>query len=87
MQKKYNLKLIYDAAHAFGTTLNGRSILSYGDISCVSTHATKNFLIQQKEEVLFQLQKSLMKRLNHLGSLALMKIKNLVRAGINAKNE
>ena len=40
---KYKLKLIYDATHAFGTTLNGNSILSYGDISCVSTHATKIF--------------------------------------------
>ncbi len=40
---KYNLKIIYDAAHAFGSTFEGRSILSYGDLSCVSTHATKIF--------------------------------------------
>lgn len=39
--KKHNLKVIYDAAHAFGVEVNGRSILSYGDISTLSFHATK----------------------------------------------
>ncbi|NBX97789.1 DegT/DnrJ/EryC1/StrS family aminotransferase [bacterium] len=39
--KKYNLKVIYDAAHAFGATYKGKSLLSYGDISTVSFHATK----------------------------------------------
>src|SRR3989344_865055 len=37
------LKLIYDAAHAFGTKVNGRSIASYGDASVFSFHATKLF--------------------------------------------
>lgn len=41
--KKYNLKIIYDAAHSFGTKINGKSILKYGDISCCSFHATKVF--------------------------------------------
>ena len=40
---KYNLKVIYDAAHAFGVRVNGKSIFSYGDISTCSTHATKLF--------------------------------------------
>ena len=40
---KYNLKVIYDGAHAFGTKVNGRSLLSYGDISTCSFHATKLF--------------------------------------------
>lgn len=40
---KYGLKVIYDGAHAFGTNLRGRSLLSYGDISTVSFHATKLF--------------------------------------------
>lgn len=40
---KYNLKVIYDAAHAFGVTYNGESILKYGDASIVSFHATKLF--------------------------------------------
>ncbi|MFD2569429.1 DegT/DnrJ/EryC1/StrS family aminotransferase [Spirosoma soli] len=41
--EKYNLKVIYDAAHTFGASYNGRSILSYGDISTCSFHATKVF--------------------------------------------
>lgn len=40
---KYNLKVIYDGAHAFGAKLNGQSLLSYGDISTCSFHATKLF--------------------------------------------
>lgn len=39
--KKYGLKVIYDAAHAFGVKINGESILNAGDISTLSFHATK----------------------------------------------
>ena len=41
--KKYNLKVIYDAAHCFGVKYNGKSIFDYGDISTCSFHATKLF--------------------------------------------
>lgn len=41
--KRNNLKVIYDAAHAFSVEYFGRSLLSYGDISTVSFHATKIF--------------------------------------------
>jgi len=41
--KKYNLKVIYDAAHAFGVTCNEKSLFSFGDISTCSFHATKLF--------------------------------------------
>ncbi|AQG79657.1 DegT/DnrJ/EryC1/StrS family aminotransferase [Spirosoma montaniterrae] len=41
--EKYRLKVIYDAAHTFGATYNGRSLLSYGDLSTCSFHATKVF--------------------------------------------
>jgi dTDP-4-amino-4,6-dideoxygalactose transaminase len=41
--KKYNLKVIYDAAHCFGVTYNGKSLFEYGDISTCSFHATKLF--------------------------------------------
>lgn len=41
--KKYNLKVIYDAAHAFGITVNNESIANFGDISMFSFHATKVF--------------------------------------------
>lgn len=39
--KKHNLKVIYDAAHAFGVTYKGKSILEWGDLSTLSFHATK----------------------------------------------
>ncbi|MCX7121194.1 MAG: DegT/DnrJ/EryC1/StrS family aminotransferase [Gammaproteobacteria bacterium] len=41
--KKNNLKVIYDAAHAFGINYKNRSVLNYGDISTLSFHATKLF--------------------------------------------
>lgn len=41
--KKYELKVIYDAAHCFGVTYNGSSIFNFGDISICSFHATKLF--------------------------------------------
>lgn len=41
--KKHHLKVIYDAAHAFGVRYKGRGIASYGDISMFSFHATKVF--------------------------------------------
>jgi dTDP-4-amino-4,6-dideoxygalactose transaminase len=41
--KKYQLKVIYDAAHCFGVTYKGKSIFHYGDISTCSFHATKLF--------------------------------------------
>lgn len=40
---KYNLKVVYDAAHGFGATYKGKSVLSFGDISTCSFHATKVF--------------------------------------------
>ena len=39
--RRHGLKVIYDGAHAFGTTHQGRPLLSYGDISTCSFHATK----------------------------------------------
>ncbi|WBE25082.1 DegT/DnrJ/EryC1/StrS family aminotransferase [Denitrificimonas caeni] len=41
--KAHNLKVIYDAAHAFGSEYKGSSVLNYGDISTLSFHATKLF--------------------------------------------
>lgn len=41
--KKHSLKVIYDAAHAFGVIYKGRSLMSYGDIVAGSFHATKLF--------------------------------------------
>lgn len=59
---KYGLKVIYDSAHCFGTKINEKSILSFGDISTISFHATKLFhtveggaIICQSKEVFNQL--------------------------------
>ena len=41
--QKYNLKVIYDAAHCFGVQYNGESIFNFGDVSTCSFHATKIF--------------------------------------------
>lgn len=41
--KKYNLKVIYDAAHCFGTLYKDKSVLNYGNLSSISFHATKIF--------------------------------------------
>jgi dTDP-4-amino-4,6-dideoxygalactose transaminase len=41
--KKYNLKVIYDAAHCFGVEYKGKSVFEFGDISTCSFHATKVF--------------------------------------------
>ena len=41
--KKHNLKVIYDAAHAFGVKINNESVLNCGDLSVLSFHATKVF--------------------------------------------
>jgi len=40
---RYGLRIIYDAAHAFGVTVNGNSVLNFGDMSILSFHATKSF--------------------------------------------
>ncbi|MCC5941637.1 MAG: DegT/DnrJ/EryC1/StrS family aminotransferase [Balneolaceae bacterium] len=40
---KYGLKVIYDAAHCFGTTYKGETVFNFGDVSTVSFHATKLF--------------------------------------------
>lgn len=41
--KKYDIKVIYDAAHAFGVTVNGKGVANFGDASVFSFHATKVF--------------------------------------------
>ena len=81
---KHNLKVIYDAAHAFGVKLHGESILQYGDCSTLSFHATKLFhtgeggaVICKDAEVSKRV--SLMKKFGHIGEDDYLDI------GINAK--
>lgn len=80
---KYNLKVIYDAAHAFGVTYKGRSILEYGDISTLSFHATKLFhtieggaIYSRDKKVAEKVE--LAKRFGHNGDTH-------IQLGINAK--
>ena len=69
---RYNLKVIYDAAHCFGACLNGRSLTDYGDISTLSFHATKIFhtaeggaVICKGDEIAKRV--FLMKKFGHIG--------------------
>ena len=54
LAQEYNLKLIYDAAHAFGINYRGKSILEYGDASTLSFHATKVFHTVEGGAVIFK---------------------------------
>ncbi len=82
--EKHGLKVIYDAAHAFGTRLNGRSIIDYGNISTCSFHATKIFhtgeggcLVTRDEELNKKLY--LYCHFGHIGD-------EYISIGINGKN-
>lgn len=82
---KYNLKVIYDAAHAFGVKVNGKSIFNYGDISTCSTHATKlfhtiegGFVVTKKRQILDKI--NYMRNFGHSGP------ETYHGLGINGKN-
>lgn len=82
--RRHQLKVIYDGAHAFGTTVRGRSLLSYGDITTCSFHATKLFHMGEGGAVLLhdpQLATAvnLLKSFGHVGDEHLT-------LGINGKN-
>tara|TARA_R110002051_G_scaffold64139_2_gene116793 strand:+ start:40626 stop:41708 length:1083 start_codon:yes stop_codon:yes gene_type:complete len=57
---KHRLKVIYDGAHTFGVTVNGKSIFDYGDVSTCSLHATKIYhsgeggLVITKDEAVYK---------------------------------
>lgn len=71
--KKYELKVIYDAAHAFGVTIDEKSVMDYGDLSIMSFHATKVFNTIEGEQ-LFLMTKKRRKELITLKTLvSLMK--------------
>ena len=82
--KKYNLKLIYDAAHSFGSTFKEQSVLSYGDISCVSTHATKVFNTAEGGGLVPNSTNDI-EKIKSLRSFGFDEKRNVVTDGINAK--
>lgn len=82
---KYNLKVIYDAAHCFGTKYKNRSVFEFGDVSIVSFHATKLFhtveggaAFTQNEELFRRMR--FMRNFGHSGP------GNFNGVGINGKN-
>jgi dTDP-4-amino-4,6-dideoxygalactose transaminase len=82
--QKHNLKVIYDAAHAFGVQYNDKQLLSYGDISTCSFHATKIFhtveggcLVTDDADLAKKL--SLIRSFGHIGE-------DCIDVGINGKN-
>lgn len=81
---KYGLKVIYDAAHAFGVTYKGRSIASYGDVSCFSFHATKAFNSVEGGAISFH-QAELYDKLHNLKNFGIRGEELVVAVGANAK--
>lgn len=82
---KHNLKVIYDAAHCFGTMYKGRSIFGYGDISTCSFHATKLFHTGEGGAV-FTSQPELLKKMALLRNFGHTSPISFDGVGINAKN-
>lgn len=83
--KKYNLHVIYDAAHAFGTLYKNRSLLAFGDISTCSFHATKLFHTTEGGAVITNSANTLkvMAMMRNFGHISHTEFGGL---GINGKN-
>lgn len=81
---KYGLKVIYDAAHAFGVEVNGESILTAGDMSTLSFHATKVYnTIEGGALVMHDEQTK--KRIDYLKNFGFASETEVVAPGINSK--
>ncbi|MEG1645567.1 MAG: DegT/DnrJ/EryC1/StrS family aminotransferase [Alistipes sp.] len=81
---KYGLKIIYDAAHAFGVTVNGKSILQSGDISTLSFHATKTYNTIEGGALICHDAKT-KQRIDYLKNFGFADETTIVAPGINAK--
>lgn len=82
--EKYQLKVIYDAAHCFGVTYKGQSIFNYGDVSTCSFHATKLFHTGEGG-ALFTKSKTLYKALFSHHNFGHQGQENFEGIGVNAK--
>ena len=81
---KYGLKVIYDAAHAFGVEVNGESILKAGDMSTLSFHATKVYnTVEGGALVMHDAQTK--KRIDYLKNFGFAGETEVVAPGINSK--
>ncbi|MCJ0926548.1 DegT/DnrJ/EryC1/StrS family aminotransferase [Acinetobacter lwoffii] len=81
---KHNLKVIYDAAHAFGSQYKGQSVLNYGDISTLSFHATKLFHTIEGGAVITN-DNELAKKIRLLINFGITGPTSIESIGINAK--
>ncbi|MFA7077551.1 MAG: DegT/DnrJ/EryC1/StrS family aminotransferase [Syntrophomonas sp.] len=82
--EQYNLKVIYDAAHAFGVTLDGVGVANFGDASIFSFHATKVFNTIEGGAVTFK-NEALRKSLNELKNFGITGPESVESVGGNAK--
>jgi dTDP-4-amino-4,6-dideoxygalactose transaminase len=80
----YGLKVIYDAAHSFGSRLNDRSVLAIGDMSVLSFHATKVFNTFEGGAIVCQDAKT-KQRIDYLKNFGFANEVTVVAPGINAK--
>lgn len=80
----YNLKVIYDAAHAFGVELNGTSVLNCGDLSVMSFHATKVFNTFEGGAIICHDQ-NMKTRIDRLKNFGFEGETTVVAPGINGK--
>lgn len=82
--KKYNLKVIYDAAHAFSTEINGKGIGTFGDITMFSFHATKLFNTIEGGCLTYN-DKTLKKKIYNLRNFGIQSEEIVEDVGINGK--
>ena len=80
----YGLKVIYDAAHAFGVEVNGKSILNAGDMSTLSFHATKVYNTIEGGALVYHDEKT-KKRIDYLKNFGFADEVTIVAPGINGK--
>jgi len=83
--KRHQLKVIYDAAHAFGVEVNGKSIFEYGDISTCSLHATKLYHSVEGGLVITK-DAALLKKLAYIRNFGFDGPESFAELGINGKN-
>ena len=81
---KYGLKIIYDAAHAFGVEVNGESILNAGDMSTLSFHATKVYNTIEGGALVIHDEK-MKRRIDYLKNFGFANETTVVAPGINSK--
>lgn len=81
---KYGLKVIYDAAHAFGVEVGGKSILTAGDMSTLSFHATKVYNTVEGGALICHDEK-MKRRIDYLKNFGFANETTVVAPGINGK--